>query len=72
MIDDTSTTPDPALAEEAHARGVDAAAGTDEDPRAAVDAVRAEQWQRENAEAIRSYNEWIAENDLPLTKYRRT
>ena len=27
-------------------------------------------WQEENAEAIRSSNEWVEKNGLPLEKYR--
>ena len=28
-------------------------------------------WLEENAEAIKSINEWVATNGLPLEKYRR-
>jgi antitoxin CcdA len=37
------------------------------------DAVRREKarrWQEENAEAIRSSNEWVEKHGLPLEKYR--
>ena len=27
-------------------------------------------WQEENAEAIKSMNEWVEKNGLPLAKYR--
>jgi hypothetical protein len=27
-------------------------------------------WQEENAEAIKSINEWVEKNGLPLAKYR--
>lgn len=30
-----------------------------------------EEWKRENKEAIESWNKWVAENGLPLTKYRQ-
>jgi hypothetical protein len=30
----------------------------------------ARKWQEENAEAIKSTNEWIERNGLPLAKYR--
>lgn len=42
--------------------------------RAAEDGLRAaltEKWKRDNAEAIRQTNEWVAKNGLPLEKYRR-
>jgi antitoxin CcdA len=29
------------------------------------------QWQAENAEAIASWNAWVAEHGLPLAKYRK-
>lgn len=41
---------------------------------AIVEAVRrheGELWKRENAEAIRSYNEWVAEEGLPFAKFRQ-
>lgn len=28
-------------------------------------------WQEENAEAIKSMNEWVEKNGLPLAKYRQ-
>ena len=39
-----------------------------------VEAVRAEKnkrWLAENREALESFNEWVAENGLPLDKYRQ-
>lgn len=30
-----------------------------------------EEWKRENREAIESWNKWVAENGLPLAKYRQ-
>ncbi|HZT04557.1 MAG TPA: type II toxin-antitoxin system CcdA family antitoxin [Steroidobacteraceae bacterium] len=32
--------------------------------------MKAEQWQQENAEAIRSSNEYVEKHGLPLAKYR--
>ncbi len=29
-----------------------------------------EEWRRENREAIESWNDWVAENGLPLARYR--
>ena len=39
-----------------------------------VHAVRVEkerQWKKENAQAIREWNEWVAENGLPFAEYRQ-
>ena len=36
----------------------------------AIDAARARRWLDENAEAIKSMNEWVEKNGLPLDKYR--
>lgn len=36
----------------------------------AVSKAKSEQWKRENAEALKSSNEWIEKNGLPLEKYR--
>ena len=41
---------------------------------AIVEAVRrheGELWKEANAEAIRSYNEWVAEDGLPFAKFRQ-
>jgi antitoxin CcdA len=41
---------------------------------AIVEAVRrheGELWKQRNAEAIRSYNEWVAEQGLPFAKFRQ-
>ncbi|MEL6792401.1 MAG: type II toxin-antitoxin system CcdA family antitoxin [Pseudomonadota bacterium] len=38
--------------------------------REAVRTAKAEQWKRENAEAIKASNEWVEKNGLPLAKYR--
>jgi antitoxin CcdA len=32
---------------------------------------RAEQWLRENKEAIDGWNEWVEKNGLPLDRYRQ-
>lgn len=36
----------------------------------AVGRERARQWLAENADAIKSMNEWVEKNGLPLEKYR--
>jgi antitoxin CcdA len=30
-----------------------------------------EEWQRENREAIESWNKWVAENGMPYDEYRQ-
>ena len=46
----------------------------DHDPKDAADAERrrdeAAAWKERNAEAIRSYNEWVEREGLTLEKYR--
>jgi antitoxin CcdA len=37
---------------------------------AAVKKERVARWQEENREAIEGWNQWVAENGLPLAKYR--
>ncbi|MBW8726344.1 MAG: type II toxin-antitoxin system CcdA family antitoxin [Inquilinus limosus] len=47
----------------------------DYDPMEAADETKrrdeAARWKEENAEAIRSYNEWVAEEGLPFAKFRQ-
>lgn len=47
----------------------------DRDPKDAADEARrreeAERWKQENAEAIKSYNEWVEREGLIFAKYRR-
>ncbi|HET9068357.1 MAG TPA: type II toxin-antitoxin system CcdA family antitoxin, partial [Amaricoccus sp.] len=62
---------DPDLIEEAKALGVNASRAAEAGVREAVRAAKAEAWLRENAEAIASWNAWVAEHGLPLATYRR-
>jgi antitoxin CcdA len=59
-----------ALVDEAKELGINisqaAAAGLQE----AVGKRRAEQWLRENRAALKSYNEFVNKNGLPLDKFR--
>jgi hypothetical protein len=44
------------------------------DPTEATDADKRREaalWKERNAEAIKSYNEWVEREGLPLAKYRR-
>ena len=66
----TSMTLDAALLDEARALGVNLSRAAEEGIAARTKAARAEAWQRENAEAIQNYNEYIEKNGLPLAEYR--
>jgi len=55
-----------ALLEEAEALGVDAAEAAEAGVSRAVKAAREAAWKAENAEAIRSYKDWVEKNGLPL------
>ena len=66
----TSMTLDATLLDEARALGVNLSRAAEEGISARTKAARAEAWQRENAEAIQNYNEYIEKNGLPLAEYR--
>lgn len=38
---------------------------------AQISKARGERWLAENAMAIDSYNDWVANNELPLARYRQ-
>ncbi|MCF1710508.1 type II toxin-antitoxin system CcdA family antitoxin [Tabrizicola sp. J26] len=67
----TSMTLDAALLDEARALGVNISRAAETGLQAAVKQARREAWQRENAEAIASYNDYIETHGLPLSKYRQ-
>ena len=67
----TSMTLDAALLDEARALGVNLSRAAEEGVLAAVKAERKRRWAKENAEFIRDYNEWIAENGVPLAEFRK-
>ena len=54
------------LLDEAEALGVDAAEAAEAGVARAIKAAREAAWKAENAEAIRSYNDWVEKNGLPL------
>ena len=39
--------------------------------RAAVSSEKARRWREENADAIKSMNDWVDKNGLPLDEYRQ-
>ena len=67
----TSMTLDAALLDEARALGVNLSRAAEEGILAQVRSERARRWKEENAEFIRDYNEWIAENGVPLAEFRK-
>ena len=58
------------LVAEARELGVGLSRACEDGLAAAVKAEKERRWVEENADAIRSYNEWIAKNGNPLAKYR--
>lgn len=68
----TSMTLDSALLDEARALGVNVSRAAEEGVLSAVKVERARRWKEENAEFIRDYNDWIAENDIPNSDIRIT
>jgi antitoxin CcdA len=59
-----------ALVDEAKNLGINLSQACEEGLRAATKAERERRWKEDNAEAIQSYNKWIAEHGNPLAKYR--
>ena len=59
------------LVTEARQLGISVSNACEEGLAKAVKAEKERRWVEENAEAIRSYNEWIAKNGVPLGRYRR-
>ena len=68
----TSMTLDAALLAEARELGVNLSRAAEEGLLAAVKAERKRRWAEDNAEFIRDYNEWIAENGIPNSDIRIT
>ena len=59
------------LVAEARQLGISLSSACETGLAAAVKAEKERRWIEENADAIRSYNEWIAKNGVPLARYRR-
>lgn len=58
------------LLEEARALNINLSGAAQDGIRNAIAAEKARKWQAENAEAIRSSNEYVEKHGLPLEKYR--
>jgi antitoxin CcdA len=56
---------------EARAYDINISRAAEEGIARAVKAEKERRWKEENAEAIASWNRYIAENGLPLAQYRR-
>lgn len=61
---------DAALLEEARALKLNLSAAAEDGLRQAVTRARADRWRAENAEAMASSNQWVAEHGLPLSRHR--
>jgi antitoxin CcdA len=59
------------LIAEARQLGVSISSACEDGLAKAVKAEKERRWLEENADAIRSYNEWIKKNGVPLARYRR-
>ncbi len=66
----TNVSLDAALVEEAKGLSVNVSRAAEAGLREAVRSAKAAAWLEENAEAIRSSNEWVERNGLPLERYR--
>ena len=61
---------DAELLAEARSLEINLSVAAEDGLKRAVSSAKADAWKRENAEAIRSSNEWVEKNGLPLEKYR--
>lgn len=66
----TNLSLDQGLLSEARSFGVNLSQAAEAGLRRAVRDAKAEAWKRENAKALASSNEWVAQNGLPLEKHR--
>lgn len=67
----TNLSIDSTLVEEARALDVNLSQAAEAGVREAVRAAKADEWMRENRDALLAYNKWIEENGLPLEEYRQ-
>lgn len=58
------------LVKEARQLGINVSQACEDGLAAAVKAEKGRRWKEENAEAIRSHNEYVAKHGLPLARYR--
>lgn len=67
----TNLSLDSQLVQDARSLGVNLSQAAEAGLRQAVSRAKAEQWKRENAEAIASYNAYVEANGLPLARFRQ-
>ena len=67
----TNLTIDHALLDEAKALGINLSATLEASLRTAVCERKTERWLEENREALEGYNDWVAQNGLPLEAHRQ-
>lgn len=61
---------DQSLLAEARALGINLSRAAEAGLRQAVREAQAEQWRRDNANALAASNAWVQDNDLPLARHR--
>lgn len=66
----TNLTLDQALLADARALGVNISQAAEKGLDEAVRKAKGDAWLEENRERIEAWNDWVAENGLPLEKYR--
>lgn len=67
----TNLSLDSELIGEAMALSVNLSQAAEAGVREAVAKAKAARWKAENAEAVDGYNRWVAENGLPLDRFRQ-
>ena len=67
----TNLSLDEKLVAEARELGVNLSRACEAGLAAEVTEARKQRWIEENREAIEGWNEWVANNELPLAKYRQ-
>jgi antitoxin CcdA len=67
----TNVSLDAALVAEAREFGINLSRACEAGLSAEVREARKRKWVEENWEAIQGWNKWVAENGLPLAKYRQ-
>lgn len=67
----TNLSLDADLSQEARSFGVNLSQAAEAGVRRAVAEAKADQWRRDNVEAVDSSNRWVETNGLPLDRYRR-
>jgi antitoxin CcdA len=67
----TNLSLDQALLREARSFSVNLSQAAEAGLRRAIAEAKAEQWRRDNAQALADCNSWVEEHGLPLDRYRQ-